>query len=170
MVALYSEIIILGGVPMVVFIPPKMHANAKGIRNLDGCQSIFWHTLRVMGNKIAKAPILFIKEERNAAINNNEIKNWSSVNFLVPIIFPTKPVKPEFFKPWLITRTRATVRTAGWENPKKASEAGITPKVMSSMSAAIVRASYLNFPHIKAKRSPARVKERINWSLIIILS
>jgi hypothetical protein len=33
---------------------------------------------------------------------------------------------------------------------------------MSSISAAIVRASYLNLPHIKAKRRPARVKERIN--------
>ena len=41
MVDLYSEIIIFGGVPMVVFMPPKMHAKAKGIRNLEGCQFIF---------------------------------------------------------------------------------------------------------------------------------
>ena len=41
MVDLYSEIIIFGGVPMVVFMPPKIQAKAKGIRNLEGCQSIF---------------------------------------------------------------------------------------------------------------------------------
>ena len=40
-VDLYSEIMIFGGVPMVVFIPPKMHAKAKGIKNLEGCQPIF---------------------------------------------------------------------------------------------------------------------------------
>ena len=41
MVDLYSEIIIFGGVPIVVFIPPKIHAKAKGIKNLEGCQFIF---------------------------------------------------------------------------------------------------------------------------------
>ena len=40
-VDLYSEIMIFGGVPMVVFIPPKIHAKAKGIKNLEGCQPIF---------------------------------------------------------------------------------------------------------------------------------
>ena len=39
--ALYSEIIIFGGVPIAVFIPPKIHAKAKGIKNLDECQFIF---------------------------------------------------------------------------------------------------------------------------------
>ena len=41
MVDLYSEIIIFGGVPIVVFIPPKIQANDSGIKNLEGCQSIF---------------------------------------------------------------------------------------------------------------------------------
>ena len=39
--ALYSEIIIFGGVPIAVFIPPKIHAKAKGIKYLEGCHSIF---------------------------------------------------------------------------------------------------------------------------------
>jgi hypothetical protein len=74
-VDLYSEIIIFGGVPIVVFIPPKIQAKANGIRNLDGCQSIFWQIFKVIGNKIARAPILLINEERIAAINNKQIKN-----------------------------------------------------------------------------------------------
>ena len=40
-VDLYSEIMIFGGVPIVVFIPPKIQAKASGIKNLEGCQSIF---------------------------------------------------------------------------------------------------------------------------------
>ena len=39
--ALYSDIIIFGGVPIAVFIPPKIQAKAKGIRYLEGCHSIF---------------------------------------------------------------------------------------------------------------------------------
>ena len=98
-VALYSEIIIFGGVPMAVFIPPKMQANAKGIKNFEGCQSIFWHIFKVIGNKIASAPMLFIKDDKTAAIKSRLIKNWVSVNVLVPISFPTNPVRPEFFRP-----------------------------------------------------------------------
>ena len=40
-VALYSEIIIFGGVPIAVFIPPKVQANANGIKNFEACHSIF---------------------------------------------------------------------------------------------------------------------------------
>ena len=39
--ALYSDIIIFGGVPIAVFMPPKIQAKAKGIRYFDGCHSIF---------------------------------------------------------------------------------------------------------------------------------
>ena len=39
--ALYSEMIIFGGVPIAVFIPPTIQAKAKGIKNLDECQFIF---------------------------------------------------------------------------------------------------------------------------------
>ena len=74
MVALYSEIIMFGGVPIAVFIPPKIHAKANGIKNFEGCHSIFWHILSVMGSKMARAPILFIKDERIAAIKANILK------------------------------------------------------------------------------------------------
>ena len=39
--SLNSEIIIFGGVPIFVFIPPKIEAKARGIRNLDGFHFIF---------------------------------------------------------------------------------------------------------------------------------
>ena len=38
---LNSEMIILGGVPIFVFIPPKIDAKDRGIKNLDGFQLIF---------------------------------------------------------------------------------------------------------------------------------
>ena len=38
---LISEIIIFGGVPILVFIPPRIDAKARGIRNFEGFHSIF---------------------------------------------------------------------------------------------------------------------------------
>ena len=73
--ALYSEIIILGGVPIAVFIPPKMHAKDSGIRNLAGCHSRRWQIFKVIGRRIAKAPILFINDDKNAAIKRSETRN-----------------------------------------------------------------------------------------------
>ena len=40
-VDLYSEIMILGGVPITVFMPPKIHAKARGIRCREDLQPIF---------------------------------------------------------------------------------------------------------------------------------
>ena len=66
---MYSDIIILGGVPIVVFIPPNMHANASGIKNLEGCQFIFWQIFNVIGSNIANAPMLLINDDKTAAIS-----------------------------------------------------------------------------------------------------
>ena len=103
--------------------------------------------------------MLFINDDKKAAIKSKKIKNCNSENFLVPISLPTSPVKPEFFNPWLITNTNATVKTAGCENPKNASDAGITPTAINIIRAPMVKASYLNLLHINEIKRPARVRE-----------
>ena len=62
--------IIFGGVPIFVFMPPRMEANANGIKNLDGFHSFFCAMPIVIGNNIAIAPILFMNEERKAAVTS----------------------------------------------------------------------------------------------------
>ena len=76
--SLNSEIIMLGGVPILVFMPPKIDAKARGIRNFEGFHSIFCAIPMVIGKSIAIAPMLFIKEERSAAININIKRNCIS--------------------------------------------------------------------------------------------
>ena len=71
--------IILGGVPIFVFIPPKIEANARGIKNFDGDQDIFWHIPKVTGKSIAIAPILFMNEESTTAIPIKMTRNWNSL-------------------------------------------------------------------------------------------
>ena len=48
---------------------------------------------------MANAPILFINEDKIAAINRRAIKNCISVNSLPPISFPTRPAIPELLSP-----------------------------------------------------------------------
>ena len=133
--------IIFGGVPIAVFIPPNMQAKARGIKNLEECHSIFWHIFNVIGKRIAKAPILLIKEERIAAIKSKHIKNWNSVKVLLPTNLPTRPVRPEFANPWLIINTNATVITAGCAKPTNASFAGMIFKTTKTNSAPTASAS-----------------------------
>ena len=108
---------------------------------------------------MANAPILFINEDRIAAIKRRAIKNCISVNSLPPISFPTRPAIPELLNPWLIMRTRATVITAGCANPANASFAGIISRTTKTNNAPTAKASYLIFPQINKKRRAINVEE-----------
>ena len=59
-------IIILGGVPIIVIIPPKILAKAKGIRIMLGERFCFIAVLSATGNISASAPTLFIIAEQMA--------------------------------------------------------------------------------------------------------
>ena len=104
--------IIFGGVPISVFIPPKIDANAKGIRNFPACHPIFWQVDRVIGSRRAIAPILLMNDERMAAMNIIRNKNWVSLGENLPIIFPVTAYNPASCRPLLINKTNATVITA----------------------------------------------------------
>ena len=139
----------------MVFIPPRIEAKASGIRNLEGFHSIFCAIPIVIGNSMAIAPMLFIKDERKPATNIRRTKNWNS-----PLIFRLKvsPIilmKPDFSNALLIKSTKATVITAGCPNPRKASFAGTKPKSTIMARAVRVTPSYLHFPHI---RKPNKTK------------
>ena len=120
---------------MSVFIPPKIDANARGMRNFPACHPIFWHVDRVIGSRSAIAPILLMNEERIAAMNIIRNKNSVSLGENLPIIFPVTADKPASWRPLLISKTNATVITAGWEKPIKAFSIFIISKSMSNARA-----------------------------------
>ena len=57
----------LGGVPIIVIIPPRILAKAKGIRIKLGERPCSLAVFIAMGNNSAKAPTLFIKADNTAA-------------------------------------------------------------------------------------------------------
>ena len=140
---------ILGGVPILVFIPPRIEAKAKGIRNFDGFHFIFWVMPIVIGKSIAIAPMLFIKEDRKPATNIRRIRNWISPVILCFNRSPIMPMNPDFSNALLIKSTNATVITAGCPNPKKASLAGTSPNNTIKANAASVTPSYRHLPHMR---------------------
>ena len=102
----------------------------------------------MIGNNIAIAPILFIKEDKKAAIKHSIIINCIFEFIILCILTPIKEMKPDFSNPLLINKTRATVTTAGWPNPEKASLEGIKPNITNKESIIRATASYRSFPHI----------------------
>ena len=66
---------IFGGVPITVFMPPKILAKANGIKNFDGFHSIFWQMDKVIGSNKAMAPILFMNEDSRAAMTMIMMRN-----------------------------------------------------------------------------------------------
>ena len=56
-----------------MFIPPNIDAKANGISIAEEFHSIFLLIPKAIGNSIAIAPILFINEERIAAVRQINI-------------------------------------------------------------------------------------------------
>jgi hypothetical protein len=55
--------IIFGGVPIMVIIPPRILANARGMSITEGERFCFTEVLSATGNMSASAPTLFIIAE-----------------------------------------------------------------------------------------------------------
>ena len=130
--------IIFGGVPISVFIPPKIDANARGIRNFPACNPSFWQVDREIGSRSAIAPILLMNDERMAALNIIRNKNCVSLGENLPIKFPVTADRPASWRPLLISNTNATVITAGWENPNQEHLVTINELGASSIDVGII--------------------------------
>ena len=124
-----------GGVPINVVMPPRIEPKASGIRTRPG--GICWReaTCSASGISSASAPTLFMNPESKAA---------SAVSAAIVSVGPASvgmtarasaSTAPELCRPWLSTSTQATVMTAGWPKPAKASKAGTRPPSTAASSA-----------------------------------
>ena len=105
--------IMLGGVPIIVIIPPNMLAKANGIKIILGDRPCFKEVFMATGNINAKAPTLFMNPEK---IDTRLLK----LNICIFLFFDSgiinlesMSITPEFLNARLIMRTAATVMTAG---------------------------------------------------------
>ena len=173
-VFLKAAIIILGGVPIIVIIPPKILAKAKGIKIILGERFCFVAVLRATGSINASAPTLFIIAEQIVA-TPLRLAIWVDWLFDNGAIFlDIKSTTPEFLSAWLIISTKATVITAGWPNPmNRFEELRIrfdfspprTKSVINKVDKEIIETiSYLNLPHINKAKVNTIIQNIAIWS------
>ena len=102
-------------------MPPINEAKATGISKLDGATSLSLAIRSAMGKISANAPTLFIKADKTPVTNIN----ISNLIFILDILlFKTTTICstiPDLIRALLITKTDATVITAGCEKPEKTS-------------------------------------------------
>jgi len=103
------------------------------------------------------APMLFMKEDNNMPMKRRANRNWFSLNFILSMELPIKLTNPDSCRPLEMSKTNATMITAGWLNPINADSSGTIPSKTKSASAMSATASYLHFPEINATTSPPKI-------------
>lgn len=126
----------LGGVPIRVTIPPRIEAKDSGIRVSAGLRLPLAAASRSSGMSSASAATLFMTAESKAARPDMMpicAKTGRDASITLPAMYSTTP---EFDRPRLTIRTRATTTVAGCPKPENAWSAGTTPTISATTRAA----------------------------------
>ena len=107
------DIIMFGGVPIRVAMPPRIVAKDKGISVFLGGQLDALALFISMGIKSASAATLFMKAERIAPIKPKIDICPHRFFPNADIFWPIKIIAPELIKPFDTTNTNATIIVAG---------------------------------------------------------
>lgn len=142
---------------MRVTSPPRRDPKARGMRKRDGERLFFLARRMATGMNRASAPTLFMnpdasttKAVRSASIRvgrplemDRSRASWSTM--------------PALVNAWLMTRTAATVITAGWPKPRKALSPGTIPATTTTSRAMTATRSYLHLPWTNKTRARTSV-------------
>jgi hypothetical protein len=126
---------ILGGVPISVIMPPRIEANDRGINESAGLLLAFVAACMSTGISNARAATLFINADNTAA--SDDMMPICAASFLV---FDTtnrasSSMAPELDRPRLTISTSAIMTTAECPNPENAWSVGITPASNATINA-----------------------------------
>ena len=106
-----------GGVPIIVIMPPRMLAKAMGNSRMVGDR---WRSTAVFsatGSMSASAPTLFMKADKIMTTSERLKICWSWFFVKGITLREIWSTTPELRSARLMISTAATVTTAGWPNP-----------------------------------------------------
>ncbi len=150
-----EAMMILGGVPINVIIPPNIDPKASGISSIDGERPALAADCNAAGMSIASAPTLFINEDKAPATPDNE-PIWAVGDLSGGIRRRDRMfTAPEFTNPRLAIKTSATVTVAGLANPENALVAVTWPPSVAASRARIATKSCRSLPHINRPKMMA---------------
>ena len=129
-------IMILGGVPISVTMPPRMVAKDSGISDRPGARPALRAVWISTGISSASAATLFIKPESTPPIAPISAICLPRLRVLSTSVRVIRNTAPERTRPAETTSTSATTSVAGWPKPENAALVGITP-VTTPISSAV---------------------------------
>ena len=168
---------IFGGVPIIVIIPPKILAKARGMRMILGDRFCLTDVFSATGSMSANAPTLFIMAE-NMEATLLKLEIWATLYFEKGIIFRAmRSTTPELLSARLIISTAATVITAGCPKPMNILDVSIIkldfspPNIWSAINKVhkerIDTMSYRNRPQTNREKVNIIMLNMAIWSIVI---
>ena len=130
-----AAMMIFGGVPISVAMPPRMVAKDSGIRLNPGARPALRAVCISTGISSASAATLFIKAESTAPMPPISPIWLPSVRELSTRVRVIRKTAPERTSPAETISTSATTSVAGWPKPEKASLVGTRPSTTAIISA-----------------------------------
>ncbi len=125
----------LGGVPIMVIMPPSIDANDKGMSDKDGLRPAFFAACMSTGIRSASAATLFINADKPAARPAMIVMCVASLRDASTMYLATSSMAPEFDRPRLMMRTSAMMIVAGCPKPENANSFGTKPVSNATSSA-----------------------------------
>jgi hypothetical protein len=126
----------LGGVPIIVIMPPRIVAKDSGISEAATARFAFSAASMSRGMSSARAATLLMTAE-SAAPATAMIPIWAGVDRSSASSRPAiRSTAPEFISPRETISTRAMMTTAGWPKPENASSVGTSPATVPITRAA----------------------------------
>ena len=125
----------LGGVPIMVIMPPSIDANDKGMSDKDGLRPAFFAACMSTGIRSASAATLFINADKPAARPAMIVMCVASLRDASTTYLATSSMAPEFDRPRLMMRTSAMMIVAGCPKPENANSFGTKPVSNATSSA-----------------------------------
>jgi len=136
-----------GGVPISVVMPPRIEPNASGISTRPGGMSWREAIWIATGISSASAPTLFMNADSTAPTTVSAAMASVGPALAGSTTRASASTAPEVCSPRLSTSTQATVITAGWPNPAKASAGAINPNSTQASKAPAATMSWRQRPH-----------------------
>ena len=157
----------LGGVPIKVVMPPRIVPKASGISTWPGVISSRPDSCAATGINSAIAPTLFMKPDKSAPSPIKAAMLVSRPASRGRTVRANQSTAPVFCSPWLSTSTQATVITAGWPKPAKASAAGTRPATTQAISASKATISCRNRPQRNSAIVAVKIAKIRSCSVVI---
>jgi hypothetical protein len=166
--SLKEDIMMFGGVPTSVAMPPKIVAKLSGMRDSPAARFAFCSVCISTGSKIAKAATLFMKAENMPPMNPIKAicadRDLDAFTKLLVINYTA----PERMRPDETTSTKATVIVAGCPKPEKEVPVCTTPTITPIIRAEKATMSYRNRPHNRHKKTAPKRRKRIICCLVML--